>query len=220
MGNNGEAKRDFPASTVFANRIDLGPGNSAPPKRLPADKKSVEQALASLKEKTGFTPPTEADQQPLEPEQVFHGESSAPTSSDDAKTDFLDLVPAEAPKTKPKSKGHEPKKIERAWHSEPERIMEITADPYKLGRAWNSDTSHAKTVQRHKIRENMGLPEKAMDRKEMFRQFNALTEADIAILKKLRWYEPTQIPFGSFRCEKMLLDLENHKKAMLVTEKV
>lgn len=169
-----EGLRDFPASQPWADLIDKGPGSSAHPKRLPADKKSVERALANLQKISGFTPPTEADTKPLEPVTIFHGES-----------------PAQA--EKPASKGGPRKKITPAWHSDPEPIMGVATDPYKRRRALGSDAGHDKTVWSQKRRKNLGLPEKALPFKDRLMAINALTPEDLIIIKEKLGYKPERI---------------------------
>lgn len=203
-----EGLRDFPASQPWADLIDKGPGNSAPPKRPPADKKSVEQSLANLQKLTGFRPPTEADTKPLEPVKIFYGESpETPPSSPVARADFLHLVPAEAPVAKPASKGRQPKKINPPWHGDSQPSIAIITDANRRARALSSDAGHDKTVRRQIIRKKMGLPQKKLPWKEMLRP---LTKEDVATLTNMGFDVPN-IPRGTFSYERMLRALKQFR---------
>jgi hypothetical protein len=193
MGKN-EGLRDFPASQPFAGLLDEGPGHSSPEKRTPIDEKSIQRVLANLKKLTGFTPPTETASHPLEPVQIFHGESPAPAE-------------------KPVPKVRQPKKISPAWHSDPEPIMEIAADRQKIRRVLSSDAGHDTSVRRKELRKKMGLPEKAPPWKETLQKFNALTENDKDILRKMG-YKPERVrnPYSE-TVECMLRDLQQSRNS-------
>ena len=209
-----EGLRDFPASQLFADFIDKGPGSSAPRKRLPADKESVEGALANLKKLTGFTPPTEADTRPLEPVKIFYGESpEIPPGSPVAQADFLHLVPAEAPVAKPASKGRQPKKINPPWRDDSQPAIAIITDPDRRARALSSDAGHEATVRRQELRKKLGLTEKAPPWKELQRDFMALTEDDKEILRQMG-YKPERVRNPhSLTVECMLRDLKRYRES-------
>lgn len=198
-----EGLRDFPASQLFADLIDKGPGRSTPLKRVPADQKSVEQSLANLRRLTCFTPPTEADTKPLEPVKIFRGENLPPPTSLVGKTDFLHLVPA--------SKGREPKKIHPAWPADLESFMEIATDKHKRRRALSSDAVHEATLQRRALRIKLGLPEKSPPWKETLQKFHALTEEDKDILRGWGYHPERVRNIYSLTVERMLRDLERFR---------
>lgn len=210
-----EGLRDFPASETFAELIDKGPGRSVPKKPVPTDEHAMKQTLASLKKLTGFVPPTEASTKPPEPEQIFHGEGSAlptpanptetPPSDPVEQTDFLHLVPP--------SKSRQPTKIAPAWHSDPERIMEIGSDVRKRSRVHNSDAAHTSNVQRQERRKELHLPKTAPPWKELQRAFMALTEDDKEILRQMG-YKPEQVKNPhSWTVECMLRDLQRYRNS-------
>jgi hypothetical protein len=196
-----EAKRDFPASREpFGGLLDKGPGKETPKKKLPADKKSVNQSLANLEKLTGFTPPTEADQEPLPPVRIFVGHDPRPATMPDQpkktpetpqnpheeKTDFLDLVPAVAPKEKPKLKGGKP--ITPPWHGDPEPAIAITTDLKKRRRAHGSDAGHDDTVHRQQWRQDNHLPPNAPTWKKLLPTFSTLKPDQIEYLKQSKFH--------------------------------
>jgi len=120
---------------------------------------------------------------------------------------FLDLVPIEIPK------GRQPKKISTAWPSDPEPIMEITADRHKMQRVLSSEAGHDKTEWRKELRKKMGLPEKAPPWKETLQKFSALTDDDIRLLKEMG-YKPERVTNPhSLTVECMLRDLQQSRNS-------
>jgi hypothetical protein len=203
--NTPEGLRDFPASKVFADLIDKGPGRAVPKKPAPVDEQAMPPILDSLHRLTGFTPPTKSETLPPEPVKIFHGEGSAPPPAPVEQADFLHLVPP--------SKGRQPKKIAPAWHSDPERIMEIGSDVRKRTRAQGSDAGHDATVRRQEHRKQLHLPPVAPPWKELQRDFMALTEEDKDVLR-LIGYKPERVKnLHSLTVECMLRDLQRYRSA-------
>ena len=123
----------------------------------------------------------------------------------------------------PKVSIREPKKIPPPmWYSDPLPLMQIIAtrrNPNKpLQKALGSDARHEVSEQHKKLRQKLGLPEKAPLWKEMLQQFHDLTEEDKNILSEMG-YHPDEVtnPY-SLTVECMLRDLERYKNSSLLDE--
>jgi hypothetical protein len=193
-----EAKRDFAASKVFADHIDLGPDNSTPAKRPPADKKSTEQAVTGLETKTGFRPPTEADLEPLPPVRIFVGHDSRPPT-----------VPEQPVHSTPGER-LDPKidKVNRILNQGGlggEIARDRLLDPY--------GSLDAK-VQRDERRKKKGLPERAPSWRGLQNKFLALTQSDKNILREMGYHPEWIKNKHGETVECMLRDLEQYRKSI------
>ncbi|MCX6792352.1 MAG: hypothetical protein NT149_04950 [Candidatus Gottesmanbacteria bacterium] len=124
----------------------------------------------------------------------------------EGKTDFLDLVPAEAPKTKLTTKGRQPKKIHPpSTQPDDEQFMQIDTNPRLRRRAQGSDARReaAEEIERRRIK--YGLPAKSLFTwKERHQQ---LADKQLAALENVGFENARNIHPGTWAYEKMLMTL-------------
>ncbi|MCX6793480.1 MAG: hypothetical protein NTY06_00025 [Candidatus Gottesmanbacteria bacterium] len=186
MGGEQKGLRDFPAShEPFGGLLDEGPGKETPKKVLPADKESTDKAVANLKRLTGFTAPTDADQQPLPPVRIFVGHDSRPPT-----------VPEQPIASTP---GERSKNIIDTRIDKVNLILnqgglggEIARERL-LGPIASHEASRQRSEQREERRKNLRLPKKALGFKIRLKQINALTPEDLIIIKEKLGYKPERI---------------------------
>lgn len=183
----------------------------------PYDPNALNTVKLSINPKSGLLENiTPEDQRPIEDTTgLFQKKDSMglTASSPKKQTDFLQLVPTEPEAEKPELKGRQPQKITPSWHSDPEQIMEIAADPYKRKRALGSDAQHEAMLHRRALRKELGLPEKAPPWKETLQRFHAFTEEDKNILRGMGYHpERVRNPY-SMTVECMLRDLQQYRES-------
>jgi len=214
MGKKGEELYDFPMSEVFRRHYETNtPGlprlRQTRPEKITVSGMTLNNIRAGddINETNGHLL-----LENLQQLGIPHAEHPPPQQAQETKPASFSpppvpgpLAPEQTISSEPPhaTKGREPKKIPRTWHSDKlSPLMQVGGDAWLQGTLFSSEWGHQKTVWRRERRAEMGLPpRRALTWKELYMP---LTKEQTDRARALG-YHPERMRHGTNSWEKMLL---------------